>query len=293
MKNTLIICLSLISVFPVFSQSSLYVFQESDLNDFKNIYFTLKEKPTGMAYSFYASLEDCKTDRNKNVLFPGGKYGIETEAENLRNRVFRLEKIVDKDGTDFTSSKYLKTHPIFVIRDTSSAETIYYRYDKWDVSITKLDYFPFIVTKSGLDEGNLCEAIERRKDDFTGEINLNTPVIGNNGLSPVIIYKTIKGSSVNYRLSLNTIGSTANVDGKGATILFDDGSKLEFATDIDVDVNESGFKYSTYVVLNDTQLNVFKSKQVKKFRLYIYDKTVESDFAEKFLTYLSCLIEAK
>ncbi|MFC2176533.1 hypothetical protein ACFLR1_06160 [Bacteroidota bacterium] len=293
MKSALIFCLSLISVLPGFSQSSLYEFQESDLTDFENIYFSLKEKPIGMAYSFYASLEDCKTDRNKNVLHPGGKYGIETEADPLRNRVFRLEKIVDKSGEDFSSTMYTKANPIFVIRDTISGETIYYRYDKWNVNISKYDYFPFTVTKSGLDEGNLCESIERRKDDFTDVIKLNTPVILSNGLSPVIIYKTIKDDSVKYRLSLNTIGSTANVDGKGATVLFDDGSKLEFETDIEVDVTERGFKYSTYVELTDTQLNTFKSKKVKKFRLYIYDKAVVIDFSDKFLIYVACLIEAE
>jgi len=140
---------------------------------------------------------------------------------------------------------------------------------------------------------DVCSRIERKVDEIEGEIQLNSPLINGSALSSLIIYKDIKNGKAVYYLSLKTRGSTVVVDGKGATILFTDGTKLKKEEDIDVDSDESGFKYSAFITLTPADLVTFSTKKIKMFRLYIFDKIVSPEDSEEFTAYVSCIKKQK
>jgi hypothetical protein len=118
--------------------------------------------------------------------------------------------------------------------------------------------------------------IDKKTDEFTGEVTYYTPI-----LEPVSITKFIKGKDTNYYLSLRTHGSTVVVDGKGAIVLFTDGSKLSFEKeDIDVKADGGSFQYSAFCTLSTSELSMFQVKKVKGFKLYIYDEFLESGTSE-------------
>jgi hypothetical protein len=182
-----------------------------------------------------------------------------------------------------TLTKLLRDpQPIFILRDTATNQKIYYIYNT--------DYevgFPFVTSKIKFPEKEVCAEIERRKDDFTNEITLNTPA------DDITIIKVITGSKTSYYLSLETIGYTVNVSGTGATVLFTDGTKWSKPVPIDVDATDDGYKYSAFILISTTDLTTFYTKAISKFRLYVYDQEVNRGAAEKLMAFTKCLTSAK
>jgi hypothetical protein len=203
------------------------------------------------------------------------------------NRIFKVDDIVDKNGNPYNSSPIIEK-PIFIIRDTSSKQIIYYKYD--------YDYesnFPFLTPVDVLNETKLCPKIEKNIDEFTGLVKFNSPLRNGHSIANVIFYKEINKTRTVYYLSLHTKGSTVVVDGTGATILFSDGTKLTKQIKIDVKPEESGFDYSTFISLTLNDLNVLTEKKIKAFRLYIFDEDVSLVDAYRFKVYANCIKKAK
>ena len=123
---------------------------------------------------------------------------------------------------------------------------------------------------------------------MTDETTLRTPL-----LSDVSIQKYITSKGTFYYLSLRTKGSTVVVDGTGVIILFTDGSKMTKSVKIDVDAGSNGFDYSAFISLTQKDLGILSTKQIKKFRLYIYDQKVKPFEGEEFTYFVKCMMEMK
>jgi hypothetical protein len=245
---------------------------------------------SGFDHSFYSNLKYFNSMYDNNVVYPSDEYEFVTEKDSLMNKIFLVSDIVDKNGKSLIGNEYIPylDNPIFVLIDTFYNQTLYFKYEKnYDFN------FPFDSFGINYSKDILSSDIEIRKDDFTNEVKINTPILSGNQISPMIIHKIIKGSTSSYYLSLRTIGYDVNVNKSGVIILFEDGSKWSRQSKVDVEVADDGFEYTSYIRLTNNDLSIFSSKRVKKFRLYIYDQSVNIGIAEKFKVYASCIKDLK
>ena len=121
--------------------------------------------------------------------------------------------------------------------------------------------------------------IERNVDEFTNEITINT-VIKEDG---VMLYKYINKGVVTYYLSLEVEAGNVHYGIRGVTVLFTDGTKWTKPLE-KVKLNyRSGFHYSSFIQLTSTDLQLFSSKFIKAYRLYIYDTQVYKSEAANFI----------
>lgn len=289
MKKTLILLiLSITFHFNVNSQEYKKIYLGEDYLNYKGAFFKLTDNPLlGLNNTFYSELKYCIKQYDKNILYPDAN-GFNTSKDSLANRIFKVEDIISKDGNSITGNSYTQT-PIFKLKDTLTKQIIYFIYDQ-NYSFN----FPFLSTPIKLDKNIICDKIERKIDDFTSEINLNSPLSEGRKTSDVIIYKDIKSGKATYYLRLTAYGNTVSVDGKGVIILFEDGTKLNKPTQkVDVEAESSIFEYSAFITLTPNDLILLKTKKIAKFRLYIYDNSIDEYFAEKFTYYVKCIVEAK
>lgn len=126
---------------------------------------------------------------------------------------------------------------------------------------------------------NAANEITMKIDDFDNTITWASPSFGKGfagtTLKRVIFNKTKneKGEYHNY-LRLTTYGSTLNMGEKGLILLFEDGSRFEKPNakiDANPDSNTAYWQYSIFIEISDAELEIFASKKIDKFRLYIYD----------------------
>jgi hypothetical protein len=260
-----------------------------DYLQYKGVLFKLKSDAiSGFSHTFYSDLKYCKSAYDNNVIYPEQKYFFNTVKDSLMNRIFIVENIVDKSGASLTNSDLTIETPIFVLKDTTTKQMIYYKYDK------KYEHnFQFNTSKIVLDEKSICTKLERQVDDFTGAIKINSPISSNYDIEPMIIYKDITKTKTSYFLSLSSYGSTVSTNGTGATILFTDGTKWTKPVKIDVEVDKDGYEYSAFITLTAADLTTFMTKKIKKYRLYIYDNIINPINADKFKIYVKCIKDSK
>ena len=268
-------------------------FQENYLGDdflqYKGVILKLKSNPSSnFSHKFYSDLKYCQSEYDNNVIYPDKRYSFSTVKDSLANRIFKVENIIGKDGVPIKTPSFFNK-PIFVLRDTSNQQVIYFKYD------TQYEHnFPFITSKIEFDLNILCSNISRKVDDFTDEITLNSPFVDGRKISSMIIYKRIQNGNITYNLSIRTIGSTVNVGESGVIILFEDGTKINKPEEeIDVDSDENGFEYSAFITLSQSDLQTLKTKNIRKYRLYIYDEEINPGEANKFKAYVNCIVEQK
>jgi hypothetical protein len=245
---------------------------------------TLDKIPNSKLYGYF---EYAKDKYNSNVLYPEKLYSSYTMTDSLMDRVFRVKWIVGEDYKDFVKKSY-GDEPIFLLEDIDDGTIIYYRYR------TKSEYdFPFLVANLNINDDYYCNKVEDRVDEFTGERTMNSPIIIESRISPLIVYKNYTDKGTVYYLSLNTVGSTLNVAKRGVTILYEDGSKLEKpGSEIDTDATDHGYRYSAYIMMTERELSKFAKVGVDKFRLFIYDENVDDNLTNSFKKYVECLIKA-
>ena len=147
--------------------------------------------------------------------------------------------------------------------------------------------------KSQSEENALCEKIERLVDDFTGAVTLNSPMSIKYEIARMIIYKEINETKTTYRLYLSATGATYNINETGVSVIFKDGSKWYKPAKVDAGTSKDGFEYTTYITLTKTELNSFATKEIKKYRLFIYDVDVTEQEAQDFKSYINCIKLAK
>jgi hypothetical protein len=109
-------------------------------------------------------------------------------------------------------------------------------------------------------------------------------------ISQMKMSKFVDSTSVAYYLSITGSGFL-DVDGKGCSILFEDGSKLEFPNEkIDVEVNaQASYNFKAFVLLSDSDLAALKSKTVKLYRLNGMDTEAWKTTKQKIKEAANCI----
>ena len=227
------------------------------------------------SHQFWIKVPESTVD-SKNILHPNKEYNFCTDIEKIKDNVYRVDSIFDFQYKSFDQK-------IFKLVDTKTNESIYYKYS------TRNDYDYLLLTEPiVLKESDFVKEIEREVDDFTKEIKINSPYNSQVG----ILYKYIKKGVVTYYLSLE-IGSSGIQRGSGVYILFTDGSKWSRPNE-KVDITyRSGFQNNVFIRINESDLNTFKTKTIKKYRLYIHDQEVDKAEADKFKIYTSLVTKSK
>lgn len=126
--------------------------------------------------------------------------------------------------------------------------------------ISKKDY-------KTIDKG--ASKIEKEYDEFDEKTSWQSPILKN-----VVFYKTkYKDGSIARYLRIMAAGSTLNVGKKGLTVIFEDGTRFE-RPDAKVDADPgygSGWSYRIFERISDLELNLFATKKIKAYKLYIYE----------------------
>lgn len=132
--------------------------------------------------------------------------------------------------------------------------------------------------------------VSREVDDFTDEIIIRSP----HG-QPLHLTKVISESKTQYYFSLYAIGETLNTGINGVIVLFDDGTKWKKNTKIDVSYNEykEGWEYFAFIPITQSEVDILCRKKIEKFRLYIYDKTINAWESSMFAKYCREIKEMK
>lgn len=242
----------------------------------------------GFGKAFFSDLSNCQSAYNNNVIYPDATYSFNTIKDSLINRIFRLEDIIGLDGKPYVEN-YFRDKPIFLLRDTSTNQVIYYLYD-----MKSETHFPFLTSKINYSSEILCSKIQSEFDDFTQATTFYSPIFEGDNFSSVGIDKVIKAGKSTYYLSLKTTGSTLNVGKVGLIVLFDNGTKLNKpSAKIDVEYEDGNYAYSAWIPLTEVEVKSLTTKKITKFRLYIYDEEVDPVFSEKFTYYVKCVIDKK
>jgi hypothetical protein len=160
-------------------------------------------------------------------------------------------------------------------------------------------FFSLSFTSNAQYGTDTCD-ITREVDDFTNEVTLRSPMISPFARAsdavfyPIGINKYINKNVVTYYLSLETHSVSVSSGNKGVIVLFTDGSKWQRPSEkVDVNVDDHHFRYSAFIRLSAADLQVFSNKQIKKYRLYIYDEELTSEFADQFRGYVKCIRHLK
>ena len=232
----------------------------------------------GLENAFYTSIE--KAINKLDVAYNKGK-NI-TDIEKLKNRIFKVDSIHLYKRETFGIEH---TEKLFELRDTSTNEVLFYIYPVIE------DDFPFLCcnVKQEYDKNDLKNQIEKRVDDFSGRVEFNSELFQN-----AVVYKYIKDDTTKYYLKLKTVGYTLNVNCNGVSVIFDDGTKWEKQSEVSVDVKEGdGWYYSSFIELSDNDVNLFASKKIKKYKLYIYEDDLGESFSNIFRIYVDIIRDFK
>lgn len=268
------------------SQNSIK-YQSGNIGNYVGTNLVVKtEERYNLINKVFSSQEDLK---NKKVSFPD-KHGI-TKRDSLIGKVFyvngafidRGERVEKVKGGLF-DIYYLE------VFDKVSDKKYYIKYF-YDNSLS----FPFyayptieVISKHGVDYANIYRnALEYYQDDFTGEKTISSPSnldIENNKnfyseTSPLRLMKSkLKNGVIKYYLLMYAHDFDLTVSEKGAWVLFSDGSKLSKPM-AKIGVNSGygrHFTYSCKIPITLSEFNLFKSKKVKKTRLYIHEEDMSS-----------------
>ncbi len=128
-----------------------------------------------------------------------------------------------------------------------------------------------------------CSLLYKEYDEIEGRTKIRSPLY-----YPYSIHKTYSGTDTTYYLSLVAIGYTLNSIEKGVIILFQDSSQWKSDAKVEPGVTYGeGWKYSAFISLTKADIAIFKSKRIKKYRLYIYDQDVKDP--EEFRLIIDCI----
>lgn len=209
----------------------------------------------------------------------GESYNPVSDYSKLVGMEFKVTGVYEETAKyDFDKGR----HYVFALKNDALG-TIYYEYDtryKHDLELTAVGGLKF-------PEGYWCDKFTVNKDKFEDKTSYYSPQE-----SGFTVIKIVSNGITKYYLSVEEGGSTANVDGKGLYLLFDDGSKINKEnTKIDVKVgNKGGFIYSAFIELTNEDLEILKTKKLTDNRLYIYDGTVNSESANLIQEYVKCIM---
>jgi hypothetical protein len=148
--------------------------------------------------------------------------------------------------------------------------------------------------KTHLDSMYFSEMMQRRVvDDFTHEIKIDCPVLGNSK-NTIHLQKSILNGRILYLIDFMVKAPSCVVNGQGVSILFTDGTQITRPLEkIDVDASDGGFEYTALFKLTIDEVKSFSLKTVNKFRLEIFDGVVNAKDAEDFKIYAKNIVLTK
>jgi len=265
-----------------FSQDYSKIFLGDDFALYKGCQFIIDTNfELSLSFKFYRNIENCQKPYDKNILYSDnpGSFAASTMIDSLKNKVFTVNEIVNKENKVFEGKASSFNKPIFRLIN-NKGDTLHYIYNSKASSFS----FPFLSTEPKFNLDYFCNKLTREVDDMTDEIKISSP-----HSSTFKINKYIEKDKTTYYLSLRAIGSTAVVDGTGVIILFTDGTKMKKSSEIDVDVSKYGYEYSSFIRLTDNDLKILSKKEIKKIRLYIFDRSVGEQEGKNFKHFVKCI----
>lgn len=217
-------------------------------------------------------------DEKKNKPFPSGpNYSLVSDYSKLVGKEFKVLEILEiVPKYSFSGKEYA------IELENPEIGKIFYKYDP------RYEHSFELEVVDGLDfpKDFFCSKIEHQKDKFEDKETFFSPYA-----SGISFMKVINKGVTTIYLSVRVNGSTPNVGKKGLNILFEDGTKLTKPdADIDVKVSSgSGYIYSAFIQLSQSEIKLLIDKNITDKRTYIYDGTVDNESAKKIREYLKCL----
>ena len=134
------------------------------------------------------------------------------------------------------------------------------------------------------------ESLTKDYDEFDDKTTWRSPLLKSISFTKV----KNKSETVTY-IRISTNGSTINVGIKGLTVIFEDGSRFERpAAEINSrSARGAGWEYSAFERINEEDLNLFATKKVKAYKLYIYKGALYGKDALFTLGYAQGILDAK
>jgi len=173
---------------------------------------------------------------------------------------------------------YAKSKAKLVI-ENSDIGRLYFDYDPEGE-----DSFPFEVV-GGLifPEGFFCADFDIVTDKFTSEVTYRSPV-----KDQISFIKVINGDRENIYMRVKVYGRTLSIAKQGVVLLLKNGDKIvKSDEDIEVEVNGSGYTYSSFFGLTKQDLVILKNNSITDVRLYVYDSSVTN--GDLLREYARCL----
>lgn len=287
-RATLFLILFLITQ-NILSQEYYTIFLGEDFIQYKGSLFKCKTITSPLVRQFYNNLENCQSALDNNVIYPHNKQKGRTLNDSLINKIFIVERIINKAGDDFSIKDGFTNGPIFILADTLTKEKIYYRYNPFNA-----DLFPFYVANLSFDNELYCKKIEFHYDEFSKTKGFYSPSTISNNVCPLSIHKMISNNQTSYYLNIKAFGNTPVVDGEDVIVLFKDGTQWVRNMKIEVDVNKNDIEnkpyiYSAFIPLTNKDLEIFCLKKIDKYRLYVFDEYINFADSEIYRIYFNCL----
>ncbi len=227
---------------------------------------------------FDTTTKELKTFGYKKPVRPfQTKNGLYSDYSKLVGKKFIVKKIYPKKPT-FSSDEGKK----FVLElFNKDIGTIYYDYD----AEYEFNFELQIISKIDLPKDFYCDDITVKKDKFNGEISYTTPI--RKGINFIKIEKDGKTS---IYMSILQFGSTLSVGKKGLILLLENGARISRPNaEIDVDAADNGYRYSAFIQLTSSEINLLKKYRVTDDRLYIYDGTINKEAGSLIKAYINCI----
>ena len=152
-------------------------------------------------------------------------------------------------------------------------------------------FLSFLFVSIGMCGADCSDKLIRNIDEYTNEITISTSMFIKPNITKII---TTSGKSV-YYLYVSLEDSYCTVDGVGLVVLFTDGTKISKPS-LSVDCNYyggEGYTYSSFIRLTQNEVILFSQKEIKGYKLYIFNESVSTENALEFKNMVECLINTK
>lgn len=149
----------------------------------------------------------------------------------------------------------------------------------------------FTTAFTQISDSSLCDEITKKYDEFEKETTYSTPLFGSYGSPDCSLIKVVSKAGSTTYLSLESRGLTLNVGGTGVKIILSNGQTLSFPSE-KIDANAasgSGWTYSAFIKLQPDKQALLRKHKIVKWKLYIYDNSLEDETAENVRNWMNCL----
>lgn len=265
-----------------FTQEHILLYENALLKMDSNYFGSLERK-------FFKSKTDALNYKSSPVAFPDENAQNITSLPKLLGKTFRVKSLLDLKG-NISNSEYLKVKRfedkiVFQLQDTLSKDSLFYLFNMDEIK----SEFPFLV--SNLNLRALTALLFRTVDEYNGEVSITHWYP-----QGITLTKYIHKGVTRYYLSLNAEGETPTVLMTGVNLIFTDKRQFnrpDASIDVKVNGDGSGYDYSAFMPLSQTEMQKFTAAPILKYRLYIHEAIPEEEDAILLRGYAMALLKAK